>query len=511
MTPTADADDRTPSTLEAIEDAYSKLPPEAQAMLLCLAPFTAVVYEPHLEAYPRLLEAQPALADLPFERWSDALAEAAQMGLLAPDRQADGLLRLQPVASDFLRGRLAEDEERRSAVEAAFRALYDGLGRQIAGLLMSKEPEQRELGQAMAWLEVDNLTTAVDLGLAAQASILNPFGALSGYLNATQDHQRGLELGKRVLAGLDHYPDEALSGELGAEYVGVIDDIARRQLSLKRYAEAEASYGGVLALIATLEGLEDRMRGTMRASVFHQLGMVALEQRQWDEAERRYRAALGIYAKLDDRHSQAATIHQLGMVAQGQGRWAEAERTYRQALAIYDEFDDRYHQGAVYHQLGILAGRQGRWDEAERLHQRALAIYGESGDRYRQAGAHFHLGIVDQEQRRWDEAKRHYWDALGLYLEFDDTQGKATTYAQLGLLGEARRDWVQARAQLLMALSVTVEANDQYNIENMLALLARVWRASGDDGVPVEVAKELGISAEEAEARLRQLAPKAGE
>lgn len=499
-----DTKDMTQTSLASIGDAYSRLSPEAQGLLLCLAPFTGVVYQPHLEAYPQLLKAQPALADLRFERWGDVLAEAGDVGLVAPDRQADGLLRLQPVLPHFLRGRLAEDDDRRSAVEVAFRALYDGLGRQIAGLLQSKEPEQRELGKAVVWLEYENLSMAVDLGLAAQASILNPFAALSGYLDATQDHGRGLELGERVLAELQRYPAEALAGELGAEFVGVIDDIARRTLSLKRYAEAEASYQRALALVAALDGLDDKTRSTMRASVYHQLGMVALAQRQWAEAERRYRQALALYGEVGDRRGQAGTTHQLGMLAQEQGRWAEAERIYRQALAMYGKVDDRYHQGAVHHQLGMVAGKQGRWAEAERLHQLALDIYVESGDRFRQAGAHFHLGIVDQEQRRWDEAKRHYWDALALYLEFDDAQGKASTYAQLGLLGEARQDWDQARAQLLMALSVYVESKDEHNIEEVLTLLARVWRASGDDGLPAGVARELGISTEEAEERLRE-------
>ena len=66
--------------------------------------------------------------------------------------------------------------------------------------------------------------------------------ALSTYLDITQDLRRGLDLGQTVLSPLEAYPTEKLSGQLGAEFVGVIDDIARRLLGLKQYKAAEASY-----------------------------------------------------------------------------------------------------------------------------------------------------------------------------------------------------------------------------------------------------------------------------
>ncbi len=37
-----------------------------------------------------------------------------------------------------------------------------------------------------------------------------------------------------------------------------------------------------------------------------------------------------------------STYHQLGMVAQEQRKWKEAEGYYQQALQIYVEYQDRY-------------------------------------------------------------------------------------------------------------------------------------------------------------------------
>jgi hypothetical protein len=51
-----------------------------------------------------------------------------------------------------------------------------------------------------------------------------------------------------VLNLLENYPAEKLSGQLGAEFVGVTDDITQRQLALKDYAKAEESYQKALAI-----------------------------------------------------------------------------------------------------------------------------------------------------------------------------------------------------------------------------------------------------------------------
>ncbi len=71
-----------------------------------------------------------------------------------------------------------------------------------------------------------------------------------------------------------------------------------------------------------------------------------------------------IRSSINDRYSQASTYHQLGMVAQEQRQWQQAEQYYQQALQIYVEYNDRYTQASTYHQLGLLAEEQQQWQQA---------------------------------------------------------------------------------------------------------------------------------------------------
>ena len=385
-----------------------------------------------LEQYTEQLKAQPALAHLPFARWGEVLAEAVNWGLLAPHSEANGFLRLQPILPYFLRNRLQAQPEFRTAVETAFRELYDGLGGELHQLITSKDPQQRQLGLAFVSLEFENLTTALELALQQRVGFFNPYEALYRYLHAQSRHAQALQLSEQVLAARSSYTEAELNDDVARHFYLAFERAATSALMTKQYAKAERAYQEALGYIRDLKGITEETRASYTATIYHQLGRVAEEQRQWAQAEQHYQQALAIYIEFNDRYSQASTYHQLGIVAQEQRQWAQAEQHYQQALAIFIEFDDRYSQARTYHQLGSVAQEQRQWAQAEQHYQQALAIYIEFDDRYSQASTYHQLGIVAQEQRQWAQAEQHYQQALAIFIEFDDRYSQASTYHQLG-------------------------------------------------------------------------------
>ena len=345
---------RTESIMRCIDYSHSNLSPEAQELLLCLAPFTGVIFEGWIELYSQHLKQQPNLAQLRFDLWPEVLEEAKSWGLLTPD-QMPGFLRLQPAFPYFLRTRLNEFEgDMRQAIEIAFRELYDDIGGVLNNLFQSKKPQERQMGQALARQEYENLSTALDLALKNQASILRPYSVLSLYLDSTQDQKRGLELGEKVLAQLEGYPPEVLEESIGFELVGVIDNIASRQLLLKSYAEAEKSYQKALKMHNGLIIFEEKQKAILGAGIYHQLGRVAQEQRKWEQAEKYYKQALEIKIEFNDRYSQASTYHNLGAVAQEQRKWDQAREYLLNALVIFAEFNDEHSLGIALRNLAKL-------------------------------------------------------------------------------------------------------------------------------------------------------------
>jgi tetratricopeptide (TPR) repeat protein len=468
---------RTDSILKCIDYSHSNLSAEARSLLECLAPFTGVVFLPKFDDYIELLRKQPELAGLPWDQMPKVLKEAERWGLVRTEGEA--LLRLQPVFPYFLRSRA--DPRRGAAVESAFREHYQGLCDGINSMQTSKEPKQRQAGQVLAKLEYENALRALELSLAAQGSIMASYRMLSQFFDDAQDNAAGLALAERVSEALEQYPKQLLAGPLGLEMVGVIDYAASRFLLLKRYPQAKAAYKRALAIHNSNASIPPEERRRRSTSIYHQLGWVAQEQRQWAKAEKNYREALRIKVEFSDRYEQASTYHQLGWVAQEQRQWAEAEKNYREALRICVEFSDRYSQGRVYHQLGRIAQEQRQWAEAEKNYREALRIHVEFNDRYSQASTYHNLGAVAQEQRRWAEAEKNYREALRIYVEFNDRYvefndrySQASTYHQLGRVAEEQRQWAEAGKNYREALRIDVEFDDRYSRASTYHQLGRV-------------------------------------
>jgi tetratricopeptide (TPR) repeat protein len=473
-----EAADKTKSILKCIDYSHSNLSPDAQQLLSCLSPFTGVIRIDWLPQYTEQLKQQPALAALPFERWQQVLQEARKWGLLQPHEElaGTGYWRIQPIFPYFLKTRLNDPSQLglKAAIETAFREHYSGIGDELWQLIESKDADERQTGQVLIGVEYENLVTALQLALKQNTSILNLYFPVSRYLERVQGHQQGLELGNRVLSALENYPMDYLQGEIALEFIGIIDNIAKRELSLKQYTSAKAAYERTLTLHdAHFTDKTDPAYGK-RAGILHQLGRVAEEQRQWPAAEASYKEALQILIDFNDRFSQAKTLHHLGIVAEEQHRWPAAEAYFKEALQIKIDFKDRFSQAATLHNLGVVAQAQRQWPAAETYYNEALQIKIDFKNRYEQASTLHQLGNVAEEQRQWPAAKAYYNEALQIFIDFKARYEQAGILHQLGTVAYKQRQWSAAEAYYKEALQIKIDFNDRYGQASTLHQLGRV-------------------------------------
>ncbi|MCO5182492.1 MAG: tetratricopeptide repeat protein [Anaerolineae bacterium] len=387
--PNAEGGDKTTSIVQCIEYSHSNLSPAAQELLLCLAPFTGVVNTSLLGSYVAALQQQPELAHLDHSLWQEVLQEAVNWGLMTPHEIGGGYLRLQPVFPYFLKTRLGgegggrkDEGGRQVAIEAAFRAHYDGIGGALAQMIKSKEAQERQVGQALIDVEYENLLTAVRIALISSSEFYQAFSALYEYLLLNQDRTR-LDLCEMVMSAQSNYSNEQIEGEIGQDFYLVLARQSRSYLELKRYDDSKNGYEAALALVKQFKQMQPELQANWEAIMYHQLGSVAQEQRQWDAAEAYYQQALTIDREFNNRHGMAQTLHQLGIVAEAQRQWDSAEAYYQQALTIKREFNDRYSMGSTLNQLGMVHELQEHWEQSADYYLQAIAIAVEFNDDYR--------------------------------------------------------------------------------------------------------------------------------
>ncbi len=478
-------EDRTTSILACIAYSHSNLSPDAQQLLLCLAPFTGVINRQWLPQYTAQLQDQPALAGLPYARWDEVLEEAINWGLLTVDAQLPMYLRIQPIFPYFLRTRIKAQSNMKDAVSQAFRDHYDEIGESLIDTLQSNEAHTKQVGQMFIATEFENLVGALNITLQLHMSPYNIYGCLSNYIGTTKNHLVGLKLGKHVQAQIQQIPIDQLSDDMLLELARINGDIGTRLFDLKNFEDAEVSYKKALALIQKVNNLDKSLQISVASNTYHNLGMVAQEQRNWVQAEIHYQQALALKTELNDRHGQAGTYHGLGMVAQGKRQWAQAEVYYQNALTLFIEFDDRYSQAGTYCQLGLLIEEQRNWVQAEIHYQNALTLFIKFNDQHGQAITYNGLGRVAEEQRNWVQAEIHYQNALTLFIKFNDRHGQARTYHGLGVAAQEQRNWVQAEVYYQNALTLKIELNDRYSLAitycqlGLLAEAQEQWSQAG--------------------------------
>jgi tetratricopeptide (TPR) repeat protein len=468
--------DKTESILKCVEYSHSNLSPDAQKLLLCLAPFSGFIFRDGILNYVEELQKLEPFQDYAFDKFDSAIQEAINWGLLSgldlspspsPNRKGgqdeERLLLIQPIFPFFLNTKLNQlDEATRAALREGFKNHYLGLADFYDQLMESKDADERQLGIFFCKLEYENLYKALTISLEKQ-EIIDVFFCLAEYFQLVNDIQSRLKLSEFVCQAQEAYPSEIRTGEIGLHIVMALDILGCCYLQTQTYQKAGESYQKALKLWQELSDLEERQKQLYIAGTLHQLGVVAQELREWSQARVYYQQALDIKIEYSDRFSQAGTLHQLGIVAQALREWSQARVYYQQALDIKIEYSDRFSQASTLHNWGVVAQELREYEEAKHYYQQALDIFIEFSDRFSQATTLHQLGMVAQELREYEEAKHYYQQALDIFIEFSDRYSQAKTLHNLGIVAQKLREWSQARVYYQQALDIYIEFSDRYS------------------------------------------------
>ena len=173
----------------------------------------------------------------------------------------------------------------------------------------------------------------------------------------------------------NRYSQDDLKGSIGLEFVIAYLRLGNSHLQGQKYLLARSSYQDALELAKNVTDVDVPLKQSNVAAISHQLGIVAQEQREYEQARAHYQQALDIKVEYGDRYSQASTYHQLGIVAQELREYEQARAHYQQALDIKVEYGDRYSQASTYHHLGNVAEKQREYEQARAHFQQALDIF----------------------------------------------------------------------------------------------------------------------------------------
>ncbi len=302
------------------------------------------------------------------------------------------------------------------------------LGRQI---ILSVAPQMEQFGYREEWIHCLELCVAwarSEEDTAAQAQIFRILGQLNRLLDRYEAAEKWL---------LQSVAAFRLSGDARDGAVA-LNQLGRVHHLQYRYADALACASEALTY---LDG-ED----VERAESHYVLGMVALNQRRWADAEEQHQLALDFRLRGEDQRTIGWAYQNLGLVCWMQSEYGkenrllEAEKWLRQAVDMLELLSDPYHLAAAQNNLGWVYKQLGNYQEASRLFQQASTTMRRLGAQRLLAQVYNNLGLLYLQIAEPGRAEDAFRDGVAIYVNLGDHQSRLNTQhgVVLALLAQKR-------------------------------------------------------------------------
>ena len=473
---------REKSLAVSLDYSFAKLSERARRHLPFLALFSERVDADWLHAFSESPDDSYGKAyravfeeNLQKADWLRLLNEAAEAGIL--EHLGSTIYKIHPALPWYLRQQLSQQHAAQEVSELEKKLLV--FYAYFADNYREKLISNAELASFVLRVEEPNLLQNLRLAEQQQSweyaqAILQALGEVYERIGRKPEFK---SLRQRALKQIGiHLAEAKVKGQDAFDFWMYLRGVdANEALAASDLEGARTIYQEILD---ELTSLNDSSVNDKIAVTYHQLGMVAQEQRRFDEAEAFFNKALQIREDAGDFYKAADEYHQLGMVAQHQRRFDEAEAFFNKALQIFEDAGDFYNAASDYHQLGRVAQEQRRFDEAEAFFNKALQIREDAGDFYKAANAYHQLGRVAQEQRRFDEAEAFFNKAFEIQAQFQDWRKASLTLGRWGNVLETQEKWAEALQIYIHAFVIDLEHNEEW-IGSDIRDLGRMLKAMG--------------------------------
>jgi tetratricopeptide (TPR) repeat protein len=413
--------------------------------------------------------------------WARALDEAAGVGLLNP--LGGVLYGIHPALPGYFaeRWRLEEPEDydrQRAATRAALLDAY-------AVFAVEAQEQIHSGASAVAFAVISRHRRMLGsmLGYALEHGLWDQAGMIAGPLNEywstrglTEEAQAWVDRARLVLEAVDGTPPP-LDDSAGALWLSFVFEQAKRQRTAHQLDAAEHTFLDLRDRLQQQPEFPEQLQ--CLGFIYHELGNVAQERGDLDDAHGWYLKSLDIREEQDDRRGMAEGYHQLGFVAQDRGDLDEARDWYLKSLAIEEELGNRPGMAISYHNLGAVARLRKNLDDALSWELKSLDINRELDDRPGLATNYHHLGVVAQRQGILDHAQNWYLEFLTITEELDDRPGTATAYHLLGLVAQEREQLGDAQDWYRKSLTISKELGNRVGMALSFGQMGSLAEARG--------------------------------
>ena len=304
----------------------------------------------------------------------DILEAMYDDNLLVKERQKDGSYRYGMLLSisDFILQKasaskwsplLSDTRERHAAY---FATQYVNLNESNASQILT-----------FLSVELDNYVNAVQFGQPIDA--FQCCKATLNYYKQNGPTARGIEIADRFIK--QHPSDTIIHQSILLEkciclrIAGEVDEAKRILEDIGKTSLVESpSHKDYIGDSISKEKL------VLHVERLRQIGIIAEEQSNTNQAHQYYNSALTLFRELEDGINEADTMHRIGGLLHSQGKLSECLEMFQAALEIAKELNNKSLEGRIIGNMSSVYRNLGDFDKVLQGQQRALELATEIGD-----------------------------------------------------------------------------------------------------------------------------------
>jgi len=307
------------------------------------------------------------------------------------------------------------------------------------------------------------------------ASIYHELGILEeaqGNLNkATDYYQRSLKINK----------------ESGDFY-----NSGRQYLQLGNVAAEQLEFRVAFSLYnQALEVFQEAQDQDALSNVHHQLGIlmqtfaikvdIGNKQMLLSGAVEFYKTALKLREDMGDFYGAAISYHQMGIVAQLQKDYQNATAYFQKSLTIRENIQAWNLAATDYHHLGAIAKEQKNYDAAFGFFQKSIGI-NEALNDFISAGYSCHaLGLIAAEKGNLNEAITWFQKSYEYINESENLLNLVQVLLDWGATLEDQSKYAEATKKYLQILKISLESNIDFTESFIERLVGKIFKHLGDN------------------------------
>jgi putative nucleotidyltransferase with HDIG domain len=230
------------------------------------------------------------------------------------------------------------------------------------------------------------------------------------------------ELCRRSYYGALGMGDLVLAGE-------ALNSLAAFEFEAGQMATARTTYQKALSLAFS----SDELRGRIEQN----LGILATIHGDHRAALDHYRRSLQAFETAGDERGCAIAYHNLGLIAFNSGQLEEAERHFTRSAAVAARFGDVHLEGLCQLSHSEVCHARQQYGDAVRRAEAALDIFEQLGARMDKSAAYKVIGMVFRDTGRSVLAEERLKTAIGLAVETGWVLGQAEASRELARLHQA--------------------------------------------------------------------------